>query len=82
MENKQEEIRKMDFAFTKQNYILLIIGVAIILIGFLMMIGGAPESPDKFNTEVFSFRRITLAPITVLFGFVFVIWAIMKKTKD
>ncbi|GAI80802.1 unnamed protein product, partial [marine sediment metagenome] len=52
------------------------------IIGFLLMIGGKSENPNEFNPEIFSFRRITLAPLIVLFGFVFEIWAIMKKPKE
>ena len=79
--NNPEE-KKVEFALSKENYKLLIIGFAIIVIGFLLMIGGKAESPDEFNEAVFSFRRITLAPIIVLFGFVFEIYAIMKKPKE
>ena len=74
---------KESFALTKENYILLIIGFAIIVIGFILMIGGKSEDPAIFNEdEIFSFRRITLAPIVVLAGFIFEIWAIMKKPKS
>ncbi|MDA3779370.1 MAG: DUF3098 domain-containing protein, partial [Bacteroidales bacterium] len=52
------------------------------IIGFILMIGGKAESPADFNPEIFSFTRITLAPIIVLFGFVFEIYAIMKKPKE
>jgi hypothetical protein len=52
------------------------------MLGFLLMIGGKAENPDEFNPDVFSFRRITLAPVMVLFGFIFEIWAIMKKPKE
>jgi len=76
------EEKKLDFALGKENYILLAIGFAIIIFGFLLMIGGKAENPNEFNKDVFSFRRITLAPIIVLFGFVFEIYAIMKKPKD
>ena len=79
--NKSEE-KKLDFALGKENYILLLIGFAIIIIGFLLMIGGKAKDPSQFNEEIFSFRRITLAPIIVLFGFVFEIYAIMKKPKE
>jgi len=78
--NPSEE--NVEFALSKENYKLLIIGFAIIVIGFLLMVGGKAESPDVFNKEVFSFRRITLAPIVVLFGFIFEIYAIMKKPKE
>jgi membrane-bound ClpP family serine protease len=79
---KQKTEKKQDeFALGKENYILLIIGMVVIIIGFLLMIGGGSEDPTKFNPEVFSFRRITLAPIIVLAGFLFEIYAIMKKPK-
>jgi membrane-bound ClpP family serine protease len=79
--NKAED-KKVEFALGKENYRLLIIGFAIIVFGFILMIGGKAESPDVFNEEVFSFQRITLAPIIVLFGFIFEIYAIMKKPKE
>lgn len=79
--NKPEE-KKVEFALGRENYTLLVIGFAIIIIGFLLMIGGKADSPDEFNEAVFSFRRITLAPIIVLFGFIFEIYAIMKKPKE
>jgi membrane-bound ClpP family serine protease len=73
---------KVDFALRKENYILLVIGFVIVVIGFILMIGGGSEDPSVFNgKELFSFRRITLAPIVVLAGFIFEIWAIMKKPK-
>jgi len=81
MAKKKTDSRKQ-FAFSRENYKLLIIGVVIIVIGFILMIGGKAESPDQFNPEVFSFRRITLAPIIVLAGFAFEIYAIMKKPKE
>jgi len=79
---KKKTDSKKQFAFSRENYKLLIIGVVIIVIGFILMIGGKPESPEQFNPEVFSFRRITLAPILVLAGFAFEIYAIMKKPKE
>ncbi len=74
---------KESFALAKENYILLVIGFAIIVLGFILMIGGKSEDPTIFNEEeIFSFRRITLAPIVVLAGFIFEIWAIMKKPRS
>ena len=70
---------RQGFALSKTNYKLMALGFAIILVGFLLMVGGDAESPEVFNPEVFSFRRITLAPMVVLAGFVFEIYAIMKK---
>ena len=73
---------KSGFALGKQNYILLAIGFGIIIIGFLLMIGGGSDDPNVFNKEIFSFRRITLAPLVILAGFAFEIYAIMKKPKE
>ena len=70
------------FAIGKQNYKLLLIGFGIIVFGFLLMIGGGSKDPNVFNGDIFSFRRITLAPIIVLFGFIFEIYAIMKKPSE
>lgn len=82
MAKKKQSESRQHFAFTRENYRLLLIGFVIIVIGFLLMVGGEPESSDQFNPEVFSFRRITLAPMVVLFGFAFEIYAIMKKPKE
>ena len=66
----QKEISKKDqdnFALPKENYRYLLIGFVIIIIGFALMIGGRSDDPNVFNgSEIFSFRRITLAPIVVL----------------
>ncbi len=70
------------FALGSENYKLMAIGFGIIVLGFILMIGGATDDPNVFNPEIFSFRRITLAPLILLIGFVFEIYAIMKKPKD
>ena len=82
MATKKENDEKKNFALGPENYKLLAIGFAIIIVGFLLMIGGKSSSPDKFSENIFSFRRITLAPIVVLAGFIFEIWAIMKKPRQ
>jgi hypothetical protein len=81
MATKNDSKERPDFALGPENYKLLAIGFVIIVIGFLLMIGGKSDSPEKFSNEIFSFRRITLAPIVVLAGFAFEIWAIMKRPK-
>ncbi len=63
------------------NYKLMLIGFGIIVLGFLLMMGGGSDDPDVFNEAMFSFRRITLAPIVVLAGFAFEIYAIMIKVR-
>jgi fumarate reductase subunit D len=82
MNAKNENKGKLNFALGRENYKLLAIGFAIIVIGFLLMLGGRSKSPDQFSENIFSFRRITLAPIVVLAGFIFEIWAIMKKPRE
>lgn len=64
---------------TRRNYVLLLIGFGIILLGFVLMAGGGSDSPDEFNYAMFSWRRITLAPILVVGGFVLEIYAILKR---
>ena len=66
----------------KQNFKLIIIGLFIVVLGFILMAGGGSEDPNEFlQDELFSFRRITLAPGLVIAGYVFIIYAIMKKEK-
>ena len=67
--------------FGKTNYIIVLIGLALIAIGFILMIGGGSSDPDVFNEQMFNFRRLTLAPILVLAGFVVEIVAIFWKGK-
>lgn len=73
---KQEEM-----PFGKHNYIIVLIGLALIALGFILMIGGGSTAPDVFNEKMFDFQRITLAPILVLLGFVVEIVAIFWKKK-
>ena len=62
-----------------RNYALLLVGAAIIVIGFMLMSGGGAATPEEFHYEIFSWRRITLAPIVIVAGFVFEIYAILKR---
>jgi len=82
MAKKQNELKDTGFALGKENYKLMAIGFAIIVLGFILMAGGGSDDPNVFNPDIFSFRRITLAPILLLFGFLFEIYAIMKKPKN
>lgn len=77
-----EKEPRFQFALGKENYILLAIGFGIILLGFFLMMGGKSTDPNVFNEEIYSFRRIKLAPVVVLFGFIFEIYAIMKKPSQ
>ncbi len=72
----------MQATFTRKNYTILLIGVALIAVGYLLMIGGGSEDPAKFNPAIFDFQRITLAPMVCLAGFVVIIYAIMWRQKN
>ena len=71
-----------DLAFEKENYRLLLIGLAFIVVGFVLMIGGGSDDPNVFNEAIFNFQRMTLAPLLILAGYVIEIFAIMKKPKN
>ena len=64
---------------TVRNYVLIIAGFVVILIGMVLMTGGGSDNPEVFNYEMFSWRRITLAPILIVGGFAFEIYALLKK---
>ena len=79
----QKDTTNPNFVFGRINYILLFSGIAIIIIGFLLMIGGAPEDPAVFNPEEkYSFMRITVAPIVILLGLLVEVFAVLVKAKD
>jgi hypothetical protein len=78
MKNNEQ---KPDFLFDKVNYKTLLIGIAVIVLGFILMSGGGSDDPKVFNEDVFSFRRIRLAPTVVLIGFGITIYSIFKKSK-
>jgi hypothetical protein len=71
----------MDFVFKKKNYMILIGGLGLILLGITLMIGGGSEDPTQFSEEIFNFQRLTLAPILIVSGFVMGVFAIMYKSK-
>ena len=77
MSSKNEQ--KQEFIFEKVNYKILLIGIGIIVLGFILMSGGGSDDPKVFSEAIFDFRRIRLAPTTVLTGFGIVIYAIFKK---
>lgn len=73
---------KRDFAFGKENFMLIAVAVVLIVIGFALMAGGASPDGVSFNPEVFSTRRIVVAPIVTVVGFLLVIVGILKKSKN
>lgn len=74
-------MEKKNFAFDKTNYILLAIGMVIIIIGLILM-SGTGSSETTFNPDIFSVRRIKIAPAVCFFGFIFIIYGILHKPSD
>ena len=70
-----------DYLFNKRRYRFLILSIFIIGIGFLLMSGGESTNPDIFNNEIYNFRRIRLAPLMVVSGFILCIFSILYKDK-
>ena len=82
-EKKQPQTTGKNSLFTKDNYIWMLAGLAVIALGFFLMAGGKSADPKVFNdTEVYSTTRITIAPILIIAGLVIEIFAIMKKPKE
>ncbi len=78
---KNEEQPKPDFLFDKINYKILLIGLVVIALGFILMSGGGSDNPKVFSEAIFDFRRIRLAPTTILIGFGITIYSILKNPK-
>ncbi len=74
-------MNKRDFAFGRMNFILLAIGMAVVIIGFILM-GGDGSTAEAYNPDIFSPRRIKVAPVVCLIGFVSMIYAVVHKSKD
>ena len=83
--NKTKEEPKREFIFKRKNYIFLFIGLGLIALGFILMAGGGSDDPNVFNPEIYSFRRIRLAPTLILIGLGIQVYAILlnpdKKKK-
>lgn len=75
--------KEIGLALPKENYLIIIGGVVLVLLGFVLMSGGGADDPDVFvKEELFSFRRITLAPFLVILGYVVVLYGILKRPKN
>ena len=77
--NAVEDKNDEQMALSMKNYILLAIGFVVIVLGMVLMCGGGSESPEEFNYAMFSWRRITLAPLLIVGGFTFEIYALLKR---
>jgi len=76
-QKRKKEAKKVYFTFERKNYVFMLIGVAFILIGFMVMMGGGSDDPNVFNPEIYSWRRIRLAPALILIGFGIEVYAIL-----
>ncbi len=79
---KKELKQVVDFPFGRENYILMLIGIGLIFLGFACMVGGGSDDPAVWDPSIFSPMRITVAPILVIAGFIVEVFAIIKKAKD
>ena len=75
-------MKKKQFLFSKKRYQILFLSILIIGVGFLLMSGGGSNNPDVFNNEIYSFRRIRLAPLVVISGFIVCIVSILYRDKE
>jgi len=75
-------LMKESFAFSRRNYLMLLVGMGVIILGYALMSGGGSADPNEFSYAIFSHRRITVAPILVLTGYAIVGYAIMYKAKN
>ncbi|MFB9051710.1 DUF3098 domain-containing protein [Formosa undariae] len=76
-DQKNKDLNKGEFIFGKKNYKFMLIGLGVIALGFILMSGGGSDDPNVYSPDIFSFRRIRLAPTLVLIGFVIQIYAIL-----
>lgn len=79
--NKTNQDSKQEFIFQKKNYLFMFIGIAFIVLGFVLMSGGGSDDPNVYNDEIYNFRRIRLAPTLVLIGLGIEIYAILLNPK-
>lgn len=83
MKNKnhhtKNQDKRYDFIFGKRNYMFMLIGLAVIALGFILMAGGGSDDPNVFNPEIFNTRRIRIAPTVVLIGFAIEAYAILTS---
>jgi hypothetical protein len=81
-QTKTAEGSKLSWAFGRENYVIMFVGLALLALGFILMTGGGSDTTSTFSTDIFDFRRLTLAPILILGGYAVELYAIMKRPKD
>lgn len=77
----KEKKPQFQFAFSRDNYMWMIIGVIVLALGYILLIGGGSKDPDVFNDSLFNARRLVISPILIVAGLVIEVYAIMKKSK-
>lgn len=77
----KQEKSKREFLFGKRNYVIMLIGIVVIALGFILMAGGGSDDPNVFNEKIYSMRRIRLAPTLVLLGLAIEVYAILANPK-
>ena len=81
IKNTDSNEKQFSFVFGKTNYIIMIVGVVLLLLGYILLAGGGSDDPNVFNPAMFDSRRLVWAPILIVLGFVVEIVAIMYKSK-
>jgi hypothetical protein len=82
MSDNNKNKLNQDFAFGKENYLLIAIGAFLVILGYFLMSGGGSEDPAVFSEELFNTRRMYVAPLMILSGLGVVGWGILKKSKS
>lgn len=75
-------MEKQTFVFGRKNYMMMIAGILLLVIGYILMIGGGSDDPEVFNPEIFSARRVTWAPIFIIAGLLLEVFAIMSNPTN
>lgn len=78
---QQENIQEKEFLFGKKNYIIMLVGIVFIALGFIFMAGGGSDNPEVFNEEIYNWQRIRLAPTLVIIGLAIEFYAIFANQK-
>ncbi|PLW93436.1 MAG: DUF3098 domain-containing protein [Marinilabiliales bacterium] len=79
--NTTQKENKPTFVFDRKNYIIMLIGLALMALGYILMIGGGSDDPNVFNPAIFNAQRLTIAPLLIIIGIVVEIYAILYKPK-
>ena len=81
MSEKDNKKIKKEFLFSKRQYQIMAVGIAVIALGFILMAGGGSDNPNVHNDAIYNFRRIRIAPTLVLIGFAIEVYAVLYKEK-